>query len=67
MSDENNANVGTVKANNHKDIGDCSRHFRHFRQENYGVGLKQENDMIENQTDLPNNGITSAPFSIAAK
>ena len=45
MSDENNANVGKVESNNHKDLGDCSRHFRHFRQENDGVGLEQENNV----------------------
>ncbi len=44
MSDTNNENVGTVKVNRHAGIGDCSRHFRHFRQENDGVGLEQENN-----------------------
>jgi hypothetical protein len=44
MSDTNNENVGTMKANIHKGFSDCSRHFRHFRQENEGVGIKQENN-----------------------
>ncbi len=38
MSDTNNENVGTVKANSHNGFDDC---FRHFRQENDGVGLEQ--------------------------
>lgn len=41
MSDTNNENVETVKDNVHEGFRDCSRHFRHFRQENEGVGLEQ--------------------------
>lgn len=44
MSDTNNENVETVKDNVHEGFRDCSRHFRHFRQENEGVGLKQRNN-----------------------
>ena len=60
MSDTNNENVGTVKANIHAGIADCSRHFRHFRQENDGVGLEHENldakikpRPLQNDTNFP--------------
>ncbi|SEF56436.1 hypothetical protein [Nitrosomonas ureae] len=58
MSDTNNENVGTVKDNIHEGFIDCSRHFRHFRQENEGVGVKQEKD-------APIEGVASDNFSDA--